>query len=742
MSKSYDYLLIQGQTVCFEDLKIARAKSIALAVINHNFSLSPEFIRRADGSEIILVTFDIQIPQHPKNGIQANEDVAIIIHEEDKDFPEIYALRKDFTFGLPHTNTKDNERPISLCVSEQIFREIKHTFIPFEFIELIRNWFRLTSKGSLHGDDQPLESFFIPNGCILFPITKKINRENFNIKSINESNLFRIEENTSGQGDYFCVGYNADVQKTGFIRKRPKSINDVDEFVKVEGTFLSTKVCEALNLIINNTELSEAFLNKKIVIWCDIPIIRNEFDKKPERTERLFFISQYSIADLCSQSGVLKNANEKLLQKINTKNFDLSFVKNIEIGTYSIMLDFEPVQAAIFNNKKPNLDNYTIIGAGSLGSQVLSIFARTGFGHWTVIDNDNLLPHNLARHALNSNSIGSNKAEKMSEELNLLFDEKIFTPLNADFINIAKETSTKELLKRSKAIVDISTSIAVARILARDYNDVIKVPRISAFLNPKGQDIVILSEDKKREHRLDFLEMEYYRFIYEEPLLNNHLQFENELKVRYNRNSCREITSLINQADVLQLSAVCAKSVRKSIDSGSATIAIWQINPENDSISYYSKQPSNWKKEIKDGWKIYLCDELVARIKQIRINKIESGLSKETGGVLLGTFDFEREIIYVFDMFEAPEDSKETYGSFERGVEGIIEEFEKYKKITENQIQYLGEWHSHPKGCSTKPSPDDEILYKYLYDKLSKQGYPALMAIFGDKDISITFKSN
>ncbi len=59
-----------------------------------------------------------------------------------------------------------------------------------------------------------------------------------------------------------------------------------------------------------------------------------------------------------------------------------------------------------------------------------------------------------------------------------------------------------------------------------------KIPtrRISIFLNPSGQDLIfLLAQDTKRNHRLDFLEMEYYRFLYKNEKLHDHLTYDNGL---------------------------------------------------------------------------------------------------------------------------------------------------------------------------------------------------------------------
>ena len=50
------------------------------------------------------------------------------------------------------------------------------------------------------------------------------------------------------------------------------------------------------------------------------------------------------------------------------------------------------------------------VGVGALGSQIVMNLVKGGFGNWTVIDEDELMPHNLARHALPSWNVGAPKA--------------------------------------------------------------------------------------------------------------------------------------------------------------------------------------------------------------------------------------------------------------------------------------------------------------------------------------------
>ena len=50
-----------------------------------------------------------------------------------------------------------------------------------------------------------------------------------------------------------------------------------------------------------------------------------------------------------------------------------------------------------------------LVGAGALGSQIHGNLSRMGWGRWTVVDRDTLLPHNVARHRLGEHVVGVSK---------------------------------------------------------------------------------------------------------------------------------------------------------------------------------------------------------------------------------------------------------------------------------------------------------------------------------------------
>ena len=731
----YSYPIINGSVIEFKDLKLTRAKDIAHVIFNHPYCLenSISLRGREDEAEIILATFDIEISQFPKNGIQPYEDIAIICTINDNTFPEIYALREDFKNGLPHTILQTFEHPVCLCVTEQLFCEVKHRFNTFDFIESIRQWLTQTADNNLHQEDQPLEPFFNINSGVVISHDYDKNKVGY-LHRPEGSALYRLNNNPSQNQPYYLIAHITDPQTHGFIRKLPKCLNDLSDVIRIKNETITDYIKKEFEKEVKMGMQNKIFQRLFYAFYFIVPVKRNIDDIEPSSFERFVVFLKKNFEQIGIESSCLERNNDKLVPVIG-KQFETDVINTIPIEIHYVMDDFTSDSASLYNDIEINKRKYTIIGAGALGSQVLELFARIGYGRWFLIDNDNLFPHNLAKHILGRNDIGFNKAAKVEEKLNDLLGIDFINAINENFLSNDKELLPK--LKETEAIVDMSTSIAVARKLSRDYQEKIKAPRISCFLNPMGTDLIILAEDKKRQHRLDFLEIQYYRCLYQEKSLHDHLKYTDSLKVRYNRNSCREITNRINQTDVAIHSSICAKALKNIFENGNSSINIWRINNQTYEVRKLTFSPSKWIRININEWKVYIDKWLVEKIEKFRNDR----LPVETGGVLLGSIDSQRNIIYIGDSIIAPTDSIERKESFERGIEGLIDKYKKYLQVTDFQFQYLGEWHSHPDGHSVKPSGYDKKLYEYLYKKMYRQGLPVLMGIFGDTNFSLIFKN-
>ncbi|MGE3277719.1 MAG: Mov34/MPN/PAD-1 family protein, partial [Vicinamibacterales bacterium] len=56
-------------------------------------------------------------------------------------------------------------------------------------------------------------------------------------------------------------------------------------------------------------------------------------------------------------------------------------------------------------------------------------------------------------------------------------------------------------------------------------------------------------------------------------------------------------------------------------------------------------------------------------------------------------------------------------------------QLEDAQRRTFGQLEYVGEWHSHPDGCACAPSRDDLTVLSWLSSHMDADGVPGVMMI-------------
>ena len=132
--KDYNDKVFKGSAIRGEQLKLARAQAIYRAAKAHPYTDDILCFVNSKGDEIIRMRMThLEIPDEPVNAIKDEEEVAVICHPEDVNIPEVYALRRDFPTELPHSNAKPFARPVSLCVADVTFTDIRPLFNAHDF---------------------------------------------------------------------------------------------------------------------------------------------------------------------------------------------------------------------------------------------------------------------------------------------------------------------------------------------------------------------------------------------------------------------------------------------------------------------------------------------------------------------------------------------------------------------------------------------------------------------------------
>ena len=141
--------------------------------------------------------------------------------------------------------------------------------------------------------------------------------------------------------------------------------------------------------------------------------------------------------------------------------------------------------------------------------------------------------------------------------------------------------------------------------------------------------------------------------------------------------------------------ALLSQAMRTSRQVDSASIRIWRSDPETSAVAHVEVEPCRCFKQEIAGWTLNLDQRLLTALAELRAAK----LPNETGGVLIGHYNLKRRFIYVVDTIPSPPDSAEWPTLYIRGSEGLLPQVKEMATRTGGQLEYVGEWHSHPDAC-------------------------------------------
>lgn len=731
-----NFLQAPGDEIVSSDLVIQKARD-AVRLIEKIPFFNLIGVKKTDNKdEVVIFEADIEVGQRTIHDVRSVERLAIVFTCSDDAFPEVLALRDNFP-KVPHLNLRFQEKPRSLCLYEVKFSESKLRWSTVEFLERIRQWLSLTAKGELHAVDQPLEPLIASSFHLIIPhnLFQTID-ENRNLLFVRRVECGdgkvtliaqRFEDTPASKGEvpYVAAFVITSPVVHGVINNQPQNLSELHDILSLAGTDLLAILRKLLPDLKNDPSWN--LLKANLILIVNIPKLRTQ-GAEPEANEMWAFLMPQPLDKIGIEIGIWKIfdnilASMEIAPDLTKNGSNITVIPVNPIKTLSKESASNISGLPEHINKK-----FLIAGVGALGSQLFMHLIRMGVGTWVTVDDDCLLPHNVSRHALDGRFIGASKAEALSEIANCCLDGKGNTRfITADILSPGKNKEVLEAAyKEADIIIDATTSVPAARQIACDVES--NARRMSVFLNPAGCDSVLLTEDVARKFPLDLLEMQYYRFLLDTPELHNHLQ-RHDGSIRYGR-SCRDISFILAQEMVGLHSAICARGIRKALESTNAAIALWRHNDEG-AVVKYTVEPCEVYRRTFDDWTLCYDSALIDKIKRARTQR----LPNETGGILLGTFDLQRKIVYVIDTILSPPDSEEWPTIYIRGCTGLKSEVDRVKKITMGMLDYVGEWHSHP-GYGTRPSGDDLLAFEWLVEIMDVCGQPALMSIVGEENLS------
>ena len=734
------------EVIAIDKLKLSTASAFVRFAERHAASnLKVVETRRYESlAELVIIDFRTGCPQRPVYPIKPMERLAVRFMSDDV-MPIVYVLRSDFP-DTPHQYLPVEGDPPAICIDDRDWQEARLTWTPPEFVRRILTWFERASKGELDDARQPLDPVMAQSPYMFIILRDDLEQaDNIDLVFVKDNNNSilrgkRPDKLEEFERPLFCFFiYRVEPETMKRLRYAPDNLGSLHDMLLERGINLFQDINARFLSWLNQPAVLERYVKTSFAVIVEMPIIAPDEKIKDGADLRAFIAPNNSWGDIAVNIGIAHRAPSESKSKVGyVWNFinptpDIDAVRKIKLDSAEVHYAYDRILAADLSGQAtPDERKVVIVGAGAIGSHVADCLSREGRFQWTVIDDDLLLPHNLARHIGQNYHITAGKAVLVAGAVASKFEgadpaaKYIVAKAIAD--NEEKtEQQISKALNEADIIIDATASVAAGRYLS-DHPS--KARRVSVFFNPKGTAGILLTEPENRHLTLRDLEAQLFSLMGREDELANLLAPPEEV-VAYT-GGCRAITNRMPESNVMTLSGLIAHGIGVAVNQPGPVMNTWSLSPSG-AVKFIESTCEAMKCFHAGDWRICADSRLIQRVLKMRNEK----LPNETGGVMTGVFDIPAKCIHLTDAAPAPADSKESPNGFTRGSAGVLEYLEEVSERTNGQVCYVGEWHSHPSCVPTYPSAIDLEQIDWLSTLFDSYSSPTLMLIAGDKDVRI-----
>lgn len=728
-------------------LNLPRARALRAALCDAADYTLVKLLSRTtpDGEQIEVLVVDVEcdgVPSRNPKGIQYRERLALVVQQDRRALIEVLALRKSFPV-LMHQNHGTRDGAANLCLYFEPTPTVLRTWTPQRFLRRIQWWLEQSAKGELHPADQPVEHlFFASKFELVLPWNLDALRGTGGTRMAIECRSTRKDGGATFLLKPACNGDNPPTSSAshieltlppvvqGFVERDPATLGDLAELLGGREVELLPQLIAALSAGVGSEGVPVGTSSTFVVIILHIPMVR-ETGGDVQRVARRAFLVESDLRQLGVKTGALYLHGGRYFTEVQGSILtrDPATDWKTELVFPMAVLQFPDRIAArsqsSLNNEGPH---GALVGAGSLGSAMLNLWTRAGWGRWSVIDKDHIKPHNLVRHVAFAQHVGELKCDVVAG-LSWAATEGAasVTPVREDACDLVTP-AVQDALVNAELIVDASAALEYPR--QASFQD--KLPRhATAFVTPNGNGSVLMLEDLDRAMRLRTLEAQYYRALIREAWGAQHL--EGNLATYWSGASCRDISVAMPYSRISAHASTLAEQIMLRGCSKNACIRVWERDTNTGGVSLHDVSPVAECRIDFGELTVFYDEGLTAHLRSLRL----AAMPNETGGVLLGYHDFNVAAIVLVDALPAPSDSRAGPGYFERGAEGLLKAVQDASARTAGIVGYVGEWHSHPPGHSATPSRDDLVQLAEISLGMHDDGLPAVQLIVGEDDIRV-----
>jgi E2/UBC family protein A/ThiF family protein/JAB domain-containing protein similar to deubiquitination enzymes len=701
--------------------------------------------RRDPERELVVVDLMTGAPQTPVYPIRPCERIGILFLGE-RQLPFVTVLRDDFP-DTEHQQIVPEGHPAVLCIDDRPWAEARLTWTPAELLERILSWFRRAARGELQDARQPLDPILM-GSFLNFIVARSILDSGDAVDLIGEhdpefNNVLRVKRAaevrrvTPGMEPVTVFAYRIPPEQMRRLRYAPSDLAGLAVMLNERGINLLNDLVARLTASLTTGEAAAWRLNARAAVIVEMPI-RSPREGGESGIDMRAFVTALTAGDIAVRLGIAlkqeaqgEGSKVGYVKAIGSSISDAANLTDVQVQSAEVHFEFErDLAARLAGRGAPDTRKAVLVGAGAIGSHIADCLIREGRFTWTIVDDDRLLPHNLARHIGRASDVSRPKAAIVAEHMNAIMSGNVARSLPKNLFDPAGANgAVGQALLDADLIIDTSASVVVSRAVSDCPS---RARCICAFFNPSGEAAVLMVEPDDRSATLRDLEAQYFGLILRTPRLADHLGKLAET-IAYT-GACRAITNRIPQSRAALLSGLAADRITSALDGPAGSISVWTLAPAGGVVLDAAEVESVRSYKAVD-WTISIDAGLTRQIASLR----KARLPSETGGMLFGLVDIPAKRIHLVDATPAPPDSIEEPSGFIRGMGGVDDIMQDVQRRTAGQVRYIGEWHSHPPRMSARPSLVDTRQLDWLAALMGMDSLPGLMVIAADRELNVIF---
>ncbi|HKJ72470.1 MAG TPA: ThiF family adenylyltransferase, partial [Alphaproteobacteria bacterium] len=655
-----------GEPVAAANLKSPAATALVAFVERHAGHLATLVeARRGQGRDLVVLDFQTGRPQKSAHPIKRVERIGVRF-TDDEAMPAVYMLRPDFP-DTEHQQLVIEGFPRAICLDDRAWGEARLTWTPAELVERTLSWFARAGRGELHDARQPLDPVLFGTPLSFIIARDVLHRAGeldlVGMHDVDRQQILRVRpvqhgDNLTGDIEPIClIAYSIPPEKMQRLQFAPETLGSLADMLADRGIDLFADLRVRFSDWLDQAGQAPWRVLSRFAVIVEMPIIAPNGSHQ-DGTDLRAFLTDQRVGEIAEALGVALKSDRSdqgsrvgYVKAVVPKPEDTETLRAITAQSAEVHYEFDRQLATQMSGRTDLDDRHVVmVGAGAIGSHVADCLGREGRFRWTIIDDDRLLPHNIARHTGRDGDVTKGKADLVAASVSgtIHNPEPIARAIAANVLaDGASRSDIDQALEEAEIVLDATASVLAARFLS-DHTTGAR--RASVFFNPPGDAVVLLAEAADRSQTLRDLEAQYLGLVASDQRLAGHLS-AGDGTYAYT-GACRAITNLIPESRVMALSGLVSDGLSRAVDQDGAVIRIWSLR-ESGAVEICESAPAPVETFSAGDWSVSIDNSLIAHIQAMRAEH----LPEETGGVLTGVVDIPAKRIHVVDAAPAPADS-------------------------------------------------------------------------------------